>query len=226
MPKVGLTDIQREYEKEFKKYEERLSRVEEQGYTVKHKKSKLNVPKRKSIEQLKELNVKEIKESKGTTFTFTTPEGIQKTVSGKEGAKIQRSEAAKKGWETRRKKAPPKESVGEILWNELYDIATENSEHPSLRIRKNSARLISILNRHRDEDSFRVLEQLNREELLSMAREAMHYNPKDNSSQNMALIELEILLSEKAMSMAEIQKREEEEDEEEWESIDEEGIPF
>lgn len=233
MAKKGLTQTQKDYNKAYKNVINRIEKMKSQGYVFSDKQipKKLSRPQQKSIENLKKLTKKELASQKQTKFTYKDESGQTKTVSGSEGLKIQQSEAGKKGWEKRRKKdSPPIIPLGEIILNELYALGVENQSNSNSSIRRRATHYLALLDRLSNENHaefIKHLEALNKQEVFEVARKALKYYYGDDSEGWAYLDELEFLLTNRALTLAELQERQTQADREEFAEYDDtEPLPF
>lgn len=100
-----MTELQKAIKKELKRIRQSARRLEARGYEISKKKIPSYRPKdasRRTLERLKKINAKSLKEAKSTTYHGAASYGEQ--VSGKKGAKLERQAAAKKAARTRKKR--------------------------------------------------------------------------------------------------------------------------
>lgn len=116
-----MTDLQRQIKKELKRISKQTAELKERGYTIK---AKYNYrPKdasRRTLERLKKINKTSLKEHRQTTYHGAASNG--KLVTGKEGAKLERSEAAKKRERTKKQKRERERIPAVNIINEIRDI--------------------------------------------------------------------------------------------------------
>lgn len=116
-----MTELQRAIKKELKRIRQSVRRLESRGYEVNRRipKYRAKDASRRTLERLKKLSAKSLKESKSTTYHGPASYGEQ--VSGKRGAKLERQAAAKKAARTRKKRAELKRMGGPAVAVDIID---------------------------------------------------------------------------------------------------------
>lgn len=229
MAKAKPFQSQREYEKWYTKVEKRIGKLEKEGYTFDPKQlpKELERANKKSVENIKSYTEKKLKNLSKTTYT--TEEG--EIVSGKEGAKIQASERAKKGWEKRKKDGTlPPHPEGWYILEELRRISIEALERYGYDkgVQERCEYYDNLLNRLESEDGFYSrLEQMNREELFTVASNATTYYGYNDEAGWTAMNELESILTNRALTLGDLVKRQQKMDERDfYEAESDEPLPF
>lgn len=96
-----MTDLQREIKAELRRIRKLATRLEKRGYAdIKIPKYSAKNASRRTLARLKNIKTKQLKEAPTTTYHGSATYGEQ--VTGKQGAKAERSAAAKKAAITRR----------------------------------------------------------------------------------------------------------------------------
>lgn len=236
MAKKGLTQTQKDYNKAYKNVINRIEKMKSQGYVFSEKQipKKLTRPQQKSIENLKKLTKKELASQKQTKFTYKDEAGQQKTVTGSEGISLQRSEAVKKSWETRRHNDLIEfynGSYGHILFERIKDLVGEFSEHQDAGVRDRANRIGDLLEQLEAEDEMSLifaLESVNESEVIELIDTAFTAYPEvDYGDAERAVTQLEALLRGRALTMGELIERQTQADREEFAEYDDtEPLPF
>ena len=240
MGKEKLTDTQRDYNKAYKNVINRIEKMKSQGYEFSDKQipKKLVRPQKKSIENLKSLTKKELASQKQTKFTYVDESGQQKTVSGSEGLKHQRSVSAKGGWETRKRREKNdfiydlyNGSYGHILLDRIKELVGEYLEHQDSGVRSRAIKIANLITELETEDEIGLifaLESVNENDVIDLIDTAFTAYPEvDHGDAERAVTELEALLRGRALTMGELIERQNEADREEFAEYDEtEPLPF
>lgn len=216
---MALSARERLYNRLFKKVINRVNKAISEGYipnqyfsTLTPKTGKIT---KRDIDKLKSYTERKIKESRGTFYQTKTGE----IVSGKEGAKLQRSESAKKGWQKRK----PLEH-GKRLYQGVKDIIAEGIQQAHQSNNENQAgrcyRLNELLEGARADDEERLYKNLAKAGEIVIEKAQLYCVYDDShkmghSEFDVAYITLHNIITGNLMTMEETQEFEDDYDEEE-----------
>lgn len=214
------SSVMREYKRVLKTVLKRIEKLQSEGYIIpermipKEKQSPNRI--REEIKRLKKYKERYIKESRGVKYK--TREG--EIVKGKEGAKIQRSESAKKGWRERKSSR-----VNMLLGEACYD-AIEIEAKESLQEAESDGdvnrkwRCLDILDALHSEDldtMYKRLASVNKTYAVERTQIACKYTSASSYGEIMvAHMEIIQIITNEVISMSEMESRYEEKEYEEY----------